>query len=278
MPPHRCSYHMCKNTSDKKSMFSFPWKDENRLKIWLKNCGNKALANLPPKNLQSRYICIDHIDKKYIRNETGRRKRILKDAVPETFPILLNRPRTPPDLPDFLTPNSDPLREITKTPDIDLKEEDIELIKQQINLPEPLSCILPETPLEQDEKEKVEKEESPKCKRLRTLLGIANGRLMNEKKKNKRLKMKVANIKKMVDLSKHKFRSETSKLLTLMQLRKKKKVWSNEEKQFCLSLYKKSISAYGYMLKMGIVLPSKSTITHWLKDNNEKSSASNVIS
>lgn len=39
MVGHKCCYYRCTNTEDMKTMFRFPTTDDNRLKVWLKNCG-----------------------------------------------------------------------------------------------------------------------------------------------------------------------------------------------------------------------------------------------
>ncbi|XP_052754412.1 uncharacterized protein LOC113520143 isoform X2 [Galleria mellonella] len=97
MAPHRCSYFMCKNNSNEKSMFSFPCNDAERLKVWLENCGNISIAHLSKKRLRSRYLCIDHFNKKYVRNKTGVRKRLCPDAVPAHYKNIdvPNRSRSP---------------------------------------------------------------------------------------------------------------------------------------------------------------------------------------
>ncbi|XP_049872618.1 uncharacterized protein LOC126371353 [Pectinophora gossypiella] len=98
MPADNCSYYNCTNSSEQKSMFRFPWNDVNRLKVWLENCGNMNIAHLPAENLRSRYLCIDHFNIKYVRNEkmNGHRKRLQRSAVPEPYQTqdLQNRSST----------------------------------------------------------------------------------------------------------------------------------------------------------------------------------------
>lgn len=71
-------------------------------------------------------------------------------------------------------------------------------------------------------------------------------------------------------MAKENFRSEASKTLALMQLRKpkNKKKWTNEEKNFCLSLFYKSSSAYYFLHRQGVVLAAPSTIRMWLAKAN----------
>uniref|UniRef100_A0A1E1WQU1 Uncharacterized protein n=1 Tax=Pectinophora gossypiella TaxID=13191 RepID=A0A1E1WQU1_PECGO len=54
------------------------------------------IAHLPAENLRSRYLCIDHFNIKYVRNETGHRKRLQRSAVPEPYQTqdLQNRSST----------------------------------------------------------------------------------------------------------------------------------------------------------------------------------------
>lgn len=66
------------------------------------------------------------------------------------------------------------------------------------------------------------------------------------------------------------FRTEFSKTLAIMQLRKKntKKEWTNEEKNLCLSLHYKSPATYNFLRQQGVVLAAPSTIRRWLTKSN----------
>lgn len=123
------------------------------------------------------------------------------------------------------------------------------------------------TPQKRRTREKDEYTDTPRCKKLKTLLKDTNNKLRRSIMKNKYLKHRATN-KNIVDLSKHKFRSESSKLLALMQFKKPRTSWTEEEKKFCMSLYYKSPAAYKYMLKSGIVLASTTTIQRWLQETN----------
>lgn len=52
-------------------------------------------------------------------------------------------------------------------------------------------------------------------------------------------------------------------IMTMQVLHKNRRPWKKTEKN--LSLYYKSPSAYVYMRKNGIILPSESTVRRWLK-------------
>jgi hypothetical protein len=62
--------------------------------------GNKSLARRPPNELRSKYICIDHFNSRYIKNEHGQRLRLRNDAIPELYqaPDPEEQPRTPPGI------------------------------------------------------------------------------------------------------------------------------------------------------------------------------------
>lgn len=66
------------------------------------------------------------------------------------------------------------------------------------------------------------------------------------------------------------FRCEVSKMLAIMQTRRKgdTKKWTKEEKNFCMSLFYKSPSTYVYLRRQGIVLASPTTIRSWLAKSN----------
>ncbi|XP_063370239.1 uncharacterized protein LOC134658484 [Cydia amplana] len=82
--PVRCMYFQCKTEvcKSKKSLFRFPVNNPKRLEEWIQNCGNPRIAKYSKDALKAKYICIDHFEQKFIRNEGGQRKRLSKDAVP----------------------------------------------------------------------------------------------------------------------------------------------------------------------------------------------------
>jgi len=53
--------------------------------------------------------------------------------------------------------------------------------------------------------------------------------------------------------------------MTMQVLHKNRRPWTKTEKNLALSLYYKPPSAYIYMRKNGIILPSESTVRRWLK-------------
>lgn len=109
--------------------------------------------------------------------------------------------------------------------------------------------------------------DTPKCKKLKSSIKHATKALKQEREKYNRLHKKMYG-SHIVNVDKFPFKSDTSKILTLMQFKKKKKEWSEDEKKFCLALYYKSPSAYKHLLKSGVVLAAPSTIQYWLQDTN----------
>jgi hypothetical protein len=97
---------------------------------------------------------------------------------------------------------------------------------------------------------------------VQSILAETKRKLNRQIKLNLTLRQKVK-IKRIIKLDTHKFKSDISKLFVEMQTKLSVKHWTDEEKIFSLSLYKKSPSAYIFMLKEGIVLPSWSTIRRW---------------
>ncbi|XP_063390043.1 uncharacterized protein LOC134675645 [Cydia fagiglandana] len=85
--PIRCMYLQCETEVYKsnKSLFRFPAKDPKRLEKWIQNCGNPRTAKYSKDAFKNKYICIDHFEKKFIRNEGGQRKRLTRDAVPTPY-------------------------------------------------------------------------------------------------------------------------------------------------------------------------------------------------
>lgn len=110
--------------------------------------------------------------------------------------------------------------------------------------------------------------DTPKTKRLK-------GTASNLFKKNKAQRAQIGRLRAK---SKHlqqatktnDFRTEVSKTLALMQLRKKndKKKWTREEKNLCLSLFYKSPATYSFLRRQGVVLAAPSTIRMWLAKSN----------
>ncbi|CAH0719937.1 unnamed protein product, partial [Brenthis ino] len=258
MPYHRCSYFGCKNTTVTKSMFRFPWNDSNRLKIWLNNCGNMTITHLPAERLRTKYICIDHFSKEYLANVTGRRKRINRLAIPEPY-----RDVKTPDSSSTSVPGSPGLKVYTHERmfinDIVLKN----IKKEKSEDPDESDDLKKEVYWSPPKKRKQKNEnDSPECKNIKSLLFKSLKKLRRLVNKDKSLKKKFAD-KTLIDLSKQKFRSEYSKIMTLMQFKVARKEWTNKEREFCMSLYRKSPAAYKFMYKSGIVLASVSTVQRW---------------
>jgi hypothetical protein len=110
-------------------------------------------------------------------------------------------------------------------------------------------------------------------RQVQSILVQTKRNLNRQIKLNLNLKKKIKD-KRIIKLDTHKFKSERSKLLVEMQTKLSVNPWTDEEKTFCLSLYKKSPRAYKFMFKAGIVLPSLSTIRRWNK--NERNGPENA--
>ncbi|KAK9675009.1 Transposase protein [Popillia japonica] len=99
---------------------------------------------------------------------------------------------------------------------------------------------------------------------LKLKLKSSQRRLKYAKKKQPTYRKNAYNIPTFV-----KFISPQSKALAEMQfLTKPKKAWTKTQKQFALALYYKSPSAYKFLRKQKIILPSVSTIRRWIGESD----------
>lgn len=74
------------------------------------------------------------------------------------------------------------------------------------------------------------------------------------------------------------FLSTVAKTFVIMQLRGKRRIaWSQTEKEFSVSLYYKSRSAYIFLRRKGIILPAISTIQKWIGQNTFKTGVDDDI-
>lgn len=82
-----CVYLNCNNNLKKVknlSFFNFPIKNEQRTKMWQKNCGNINVALMEISELKNKRICEEHFVPKDIF-ESGKRKLLVKNAVPISY-------------------------------------------------------------------------------------------------------------------------------------------------------------------------------------------------
>lgn len=83
-----CVYWNCsnlKNSSSEISFFSFPVKDNARVKQWLLNCGNRDLFNLESEKLRNRVICEKHFCSNNITVLPSGKKLLTRNAVPKHY-------------------------------------------------------------------------------------------------------------------------------------------------------------------------------------------------
>lgn len=84
---HMCVYVNCggNNKIDKdRSFFKFPVNDENRIKDWIKNCGNIKIAMMDVADLKNKLICEKHFSSDNIMT-SKKRKRLVKTAIPRNY-------------------------------------------------------------------------------------------------------------------------------------------------------------------------------------------------
>ncbi|XP_053607916.1 uncharacterized protein LOC128673820 [Plodia interpunctella] len=304
-----CSYYNCSNVCGQQPLFRFPTSDPKRLQVWLNNCANPSLRNLKPSMLRNKRVCIVHFDKKFIRNENGKRYRISRLAIPESYDEYLKRTlHTPivstvqaqvspenkgmPRVRVYPGPrNKDAKREQKECSQTDTKIDPLCWIQNNMETVK-TECIDPLMIPTQDqntshngldksnrgEVEEVSNQQStpqkrfkqnfdsPQCKKLKLTLRNSNEIIRRLRSKNARL-IKRINNKQLIDLNKVAFKSDFAKVLTMMQIKNKRHLWTEAEKKVSLFLYNKSPACYKYLLKNGVVLPSKSAIHNWLQSN-----------
>ncbi|XP_063630314.1 uncharacterized protein LOC134801625 [Cydia splendana] len=275
-PTRRCQYINCRNTSGTHSLFRFPIKDTNRLRIWINNSGNIKLTTLTSEELNNRYLCEVHFDACY-KNQNDQQRRLVGTAIPrrrnsqdEAFEVVSSvsirehplegatvevTSDTSPTKLKVLTPkNVYGKRAFHKVDDREAGSSSASSqFDQEMNMPSP---------------KKIKRDKScmaEECLKRKRLLHTAQIALKNNKAQIKRLKAKPApkNIFK-----KTMFPSTSSQLIATMQMRRNKRKWTKEERRFSLALFYKSPTTYNFLRDQGVVLPAVSCIKRWLSESD----------
>ncbi|XP_063389650.1 uncharacterized protein LOC134675368 [Cydia fagiglandana] len=190
-----------------------------------------TIAHLSRNALGHKYICFDHFEKRFIQKEDGIRKRLNKLGVPvhykgdqstENFPdspVASTSEGQGPTEFKVLTPKK-------VYPGVKNREEN----EDEGDLYDTELFTTPK------KRKRPADSDTPNCKRLKTAIEDTKKMLKKERMKYRRLQKKIQN-KKFINLSATKFKSDASKVLTQMQLRKSnKQQWTEAEKKFCVAV------------------------------------------
>ncbi|CAI6369764.1 unnamed protein product [Macrosiphum euphorbiae] len=113
--------------------------------------------------------------------------------------------------------------------------------------------------------------DSPIKKKLKTKLINSTRKLHSKVTIISKMKKKIVTLKTRNTLHNilhsHKFPSKNSKALVTMQLKSKKRPWTEDEKNFALSLFYKSPAAYKFLRLQKVNLPAPSTIRNWIGES-----------
>lgn len=64
--------------------------------------------------------------------------------------------------------------------------------------------------------------------------------------------------------------SSVAKTVVLMQLREKRRIWNQKEKEFATAFYYKTPAGYSFLRRKGVILPAINTIRGWIAENSFK--------
>ncbi|XP_063375784.1 uncharacterized protein LOC134663351 [Cydia fagiglandana] len=197
-----------------------------------------TIAHLSRNALRRKYICIDHFEKRFIQKEDGIRKRLNKLAVP----VHYKADQSTENFPDSPVASTSEGQEPTEFKVLTPKKVYPGVKKREENEEE---GDLYDTELFTTPKKRKRPADSdtPNCKRLKTVIEDTKKMLKKERMKYRRLQKKILN-KKFINLSTTKFKSDASKVLTQMQLKK---------------------TAYNHLRNQGVVLAAPTTIQNWLQ-------------
>ncbi len=224
-----CSAMNCSNSKwsqPQLTFFKFP-RDEDRCKIWKQNARRKDIMNKPVtycnKNLR---LCALHFEDTQFMNAHDK-KSLIWNAVPRLFSVP-NAPKV-----------SQKRRKITKEPPATPRKA-----KKH--------CTAPVTPSKE------------RLKKSAITVRALRATLRNKDREIKRLKKQLENTRKMENVieAMKPYLSKDEHELVAMQMRlsiKKKKVYSDFFRAFCIGVYFKSPVCYRF-LQTRFKLPSKSTI------------------
>ncbi|KAK9728642.1 THAP domain [Popillia japonica] len=233
-----CCFFQCgrsKRRAPALRTFFFPINEPSRCEQWIINSGNVDLFNLSEDQLKRRFICELHFKK-----EDFLTSKLTKGAVPIPYSQQCNITRKYSHT-DITEPQPSTSRNILTN-------------QEMVYLTPPKKH--PQT-LDDDENNvlaDITNMPSPVKKRKYTV----DEATLKRNLKNKEILSIPRNINSLPALP---------RALTRMQLHHKRRaLWLPDEKSTALSIFYKSPSTYKYLRSKGVVLPSPSTITKWLKN------------
>lgn len=226
--------------------------------------GNADLLNIEKDLLRNRYICERHFKLESFTNAT--KSRLTKSAVPEKCVELGPEEPGPSSSTGILHQQqadnstyktykkvSDNIIQLTELPSYSEKKENIS--EDIINMP-----VAPSI----KRKRKLHSNCTPRENDL--LKQISNYKRIIKNKSSQISHLKRANkiLRSKASISFTETQSKHAELLINMQKKKERVPWTTEEKNFSLMLFYKSPSAYKFLRKLEINLPSPSTIHTWV--------------
>ncbi|KAI4455755.1 hypothetical protein MML48_9g00000296 [Holotrichia oblita] len=117
-------------------------------------------------------------------------------------------------------------------------------------------------------RKRIEEHYTPKAKKLKLQLQRSSRNLQNKRAQISKLKQRLRFSKKYSSieniLNLQKFASNSSKVLTKMQFKTKRRAWTTDEKKFALTFYYKSPAAYRFLRSQKVILPGITTIKRWI--------------
>lgn len=267
MPGSTCWYALCHRRQldcPNLRMYRFPT-DQDLQKKWVINSGNPVLLQYLLTQLRNKFICQNNFFDADFVNSVNK-NRLVRGAVP--IPFSLRTEKSSP-----LTIKL-PTRTYKKTvyywfrnkTYINVFEITEENEESSINLN--TTWEICDTPV----KRKLRFEDSPQTEKLKVKLLRNSVTLKTKTSQVCKLKQRVANLKRQGQISKKDnilntfpFCSSALKTVVKIQLKKNRRVWEKDEKNFSLALYYKSPATCKFLKSQGVVLPSVSSILKFSK-------------
>lgn len=277
---NRCFYFGCNNTKRSRPdlvFHRFP-ADKEKLSIWIQYSGHRVVSEDDEKlQWNHRLICSDHFNPEDYK--PGCRPTLSKKAVPKDFNasvVVVN---------NVINNNTNNYNNNTDNENNTINynnstDNENDTINSRLNFDINYGnneCQHSSDKFHEQKRSSVNAEEI-------MMKYLNNYRLMIKKlrKKNNVLRQKIFrmqrattkwNYSRLIALTKNVIKNEKTSFLVEMQLKHlKKKSWSDDEKNFALSIYERSPKCYKFLRKeYNMALPCVTLIRKWINDSNNSS-------
>ena len=264
-----CSFLNCSNNS-RNFMFSFhrfPIDNEVLAQKWIERSGNNTMLTLNKQQLRQKRVCRSHfLDDDFCFPNS---KMLKKNVIPQFYDhVEVQEEVEEQDL--VLNLGDTSVKTYSRIAVKSIEERYSEVQNQSLdkNIAEIMNKTIKNGTESNNKRKPRGKSENFNKKYIDSL----KKRIHNLKSIIKRLKKSNRNLKSKSTLggqiSKYEFETEGSRIIAKMQLKTKRRLWTEEEKNYCTCLfYTLGTANYKKLIKSGMILPAVSTLHTWFEQH-----------